>query len=61
MGYAVRQICNASGIDPYNVVFSIKEENLIDKEQNAAQLNKAFLDEDAYDDEEIQIIDNSTV
>lgn len=32
MGYAVRQICNASGIDPYNVVFSIKEENLIDKE-----------------------------
>lgn len=29
---------------------------LIDKEQNAAQLNKAFLDEDAYDDEEIQII-----
>lgn len=29
---------------------------LIDKEQNAAQLNKAFLDEDAYEEEEIQII-----
>lgn len=29
---------------------------LIDKEQNAAQLNKAFIDEDAYEDEEIQII-----
>lgn len=29
---------------------------LIDKEQTAAQLNKAFIEEDAYDDEEIQII-----
>lgn len=29
---------------------------LIDKEQNAAQLNKAFIDEDVYEDEEIQII-----
>lgn len=32
MGYAVKQICNASGIDPYNIAFSINEENLIDKE-----------------------------
>lgn len=29
---------------------------LIDKEQNAAQLSKAFIDEDAYDEEEINII-----
>lgn len=29
---------------------------LIDKEQTAAQLSKDFLDEDAYEDEEIQII-----
>ena len=29
---------------------------LIDKEQTASQLNKAFIEEDAYDDEEIQII-----
>lgn len=29
---------------------------LLDKEQTAAQLNKAFIEEDAYDDEEIQII-----
>jgi putative sigma-54 modulation protein len=29
---------------------------LIDKEQNAAQLSKAFIDEDAYEEEEIEII-----
>ncbi len=29
---------------------------LIDKEQNAAQLSKAFMDEDVYDEEEIEII-----
>ena len=29
---------------------------LIDKEQNAAQLSKAFIDEDVYDEEEINII-----
>lgn len=29
---------------------------LIDKEQNAAQLSKAFIDEDMYDEEEIEII-----
>ncbi len=29
---------------------------LLDKEQTASQLNKAFIEEDAYDDEEIQII-----
>ena len=29
---------------------------LIDKEQNAAHLNRAFIDEDAYEEEEIQII-----
>lgn len=29
---------------------------LIDKEQNAAQLSKSFIDEDAYDEEEIEII-----
>ncbi len=29
---------------------------LIDKEQNAAQLNQAFIDEDDYDEEEIEII-----
>lgn len=29
---------------------------LIDKAQNATQLNKAFIDEDAYEEEEIQII-----
>lgn len=32
MGYAVQQICNASGTDPYNIAFSINEENLIDEE-----------------------------
>ena len=29
---------------------------LIDKEQNAVHLNKEFIDEDAYEEEEIQII-----
>ena len=29
---------------------------LIDKEQNAAQLSKSFIDEDAFDEEEIEII-----
>ena len=29
---------------------------LIDKEQTAAQLSKDFIDEDSYDEEEIQII-----
>ena len=29
---------------------------LIDKEQTAAQLSKAFIDEDDYDEEEIEII-----
>ena len=29
---------------------------LLDKEQNAAQLSKSFIDEDAFDEEEIEII-----
>ena len=32
------------------------ENKLIDKEQTAAQLSKAFIDEDDYDEEEIEII-----
>ena len=32
------------------------ENKLLDKEQNAAQLSQSFIDEDAFDEEEIEII-----